>query len=272
MDWEQEAYKDEDALNELYWEQNMNQVEIANKLGCNPGSVSYWMNKHNIDTRSGSEALASKEFSVTDRQHKILSGILMSDGNANKVSTTSIEVSMANKDFIYWLYDELGEISTGVKHRTFEDERSDHYRVRTRSLSELDEYREWYSTGEKVWPEDLILYPETLKMLYVGDGTRVENSGGSSFLKICSKNEHKNKNKIESMFERIGITPKWHGYSVRFTTPQSHYLWNYMGSPPPGFEYKWPDRLMPLEEIEEALGESVTVVDRIEPVLTVKAS
>ena len=235
-----EKYKDKIILYEMYWNKNMNQVDIANELGCNPGSVSYWMKKHNIDTRSGSEALACKEFSITDKKHKILSGILMSDGNANKGSTTSIEVSMANKKFIYWLHNELGDLSTGVKHRTFNDERSDHYRLRTRSLAKLDEYRQWYSTGKKVWPDDIVLYPETLKMLYVGDGTRATFSSGSSFLKICLKNEHKNKSKINSMFEEIGVTPRWHGYSIEFTKSESNYLWEYMGSPPPGFEYKWP--------------------------------
>lgn len=173
----------------------------------------------------------------------------MSDGNANKNATTSIEVSMSNEAFIRWLHTELDDISTGVKHRIFDDERSDHYRLRTRSLPGLNKYRDWYATGEKVWPEDLTLYPETLKMLYVGDGTRVEHDGGSSFIKICLKNEYKNKSKIESMFERIGVSPRWHGYSVEFTVPESHYLWNYMDSPPPGFEYKWPDDIMKIEDV-----------------------
>jgi hypothetical protein len=267
-----ERYKNEDVLYEMYWEKNMTQVEIADELGCYPGSVSYWMKKNGIDTRRGSEALARKEFSVTDTQHKILSGILMSDGNANKNSTTSIEVSMSNKKFIYWLNNKLGDLSTGVKHRTFSDERSDHYRVRTRNLSELDQYREWYSTGEKVWPDDLILYPETLKMLYVGDGTIVDNPGGSQYLKICLKNEHNNTEKVEKMFQKIGVQPRWHGYSIEFTVPESHYLWNYMGSAPPGFEYKWPNDAMNKEQIAEALGDSVEVIDRVEPFLSIKAN
>jgi len=138
-------------------------------------------------------------------------------------------------------------------------------------LAELDKYRDWYSSGKKVWPEDIILYPETLKMLYVGDGTIVDNPGGSQYLKICLKNKHNNIDKINKMFNKIGVQPRWHGYSVAFTVPKSHYLWNYMGNPPPGFEYKWPNKKMNPEMIEEALGECVTVVERVEPFLSIKA-
>jgi len=98
----EEDYKKASVLYDLYWGKNMNQVEIADKLGCNPGSISYWMKKHNIKTRKGSEALFGDELSVSEKKHKILTGILMSDGNANKNATTSIEVSMANKEFIEW--------------------------------------------------------------------------------------------------------------------------------------------------------------------------
>lgn len=266
-----EPYKNPNVLYEMYWVKEMNQVDIGNALDCNPGSVSYWMNEHGIETRSGSEALMGREIKVSAKQHRILTGILMSDGNANKESTTSIEVSMSNKKFMNWLNSKLSNISTGVRFRSFNDKRKDHYRINTHHLEEFNQYREWYSSEKKVWPDNIILYPETLKMLYVGDGTRVEHPGGSSFLKICLKNEHKNKEKINSMFEKIGVTPRWHGYSVEFTVPESHYLWNYMGSPPPGFKYKWPENVMSAEKIEDTLGNSVEIIDRIEPFMSLKA-
>jgi len=45
-------WKNEDTLRELYHGERMSQSEIAEELGCSIATISYWMDKHGIDTRS----------------------------------------------------------------------------------------------------------------------------------------------------------------------------------------------------------------------------
>ena len=54
-------WTDEDRLRELYWEQEMSQYDIADELGCSPRTVRTWMEKHNIETRSTSDAVKVSE-------------------------------------------------------------------------------------------------------------------------------------------------------------------------------------------------------------------
>jgi len=241
-------YQKKAVLDDLYHKQGMNQTEIAKKLGCNQGSISHYMKKFDIKTRSGAEANLGKKISVSKRQHEILTGILMSDGWAsygNPRKTAKIQVDMITEEFITWLKEQMGDVCGDIYQREPNNKKhKTQYRLSTRCLEEFVQYREWYSSGEKVWPEDIKLTPLTLKMLFVGDGTAAKTHSGSKFIKICLKKERENKEKIEKMFERVGFEVKWHGYSIRFTVQESRDIWEYMGSPPPGFEYKWPENML----------------------------
>ena len=48
---EKQPWKDKDRLEQMYHEKGMSTVEMADKLGCTAGTISYWMNKFNIDTK-----------------------------------------------------------------------------------------------------------------------------------------------------------------------------------------------------------------------------
>ena len=237
-------FKKKGVLKKLYHEYGMNQTAIAEELGCNQGSVSHYMKKYGIETRSGAEAKLCKNICVSERQHEILTGLLMSDGRASYChsnETAVVQVDMVTEPFILWLKEQMGDVCCSVRQKETESENAQTlHRLSTRCLEEFTKYREWYSSGQKVWPEDIELTPLTLKMLFVGDGTVAKQRSGSKYIKIYLKNEHKNKDTIENMFERVGFEAKWHGYSVRFTLSESERMWEYMGSPPPGFEYKWP--------------------------------
>lgn len=45
-------YQKESVLRELYCERQMSTIEIGERLGCNCGTVSYWLDKHEIETRN----------------------------------------------------------------------------------------------------------------------------------------------------------------------------------------------------------------------------
>ena len=239
------GYKDPEVLEKMYWSDGMTQPEIADHFDVNPGSISYHMKKGGVETRSGSEALNATTYSVSDYQHELLTGILMSDGYCGKSAATPyIEVSMVNREFVEWFDEQLGELSTGVRVKETDKSRQTIYRVSTRCVSELERYYDWYSSGEKIWPEQIELTPDVLKMLFVGDGTVGHRKGQRNrkpHIKICLMNEMENKKKIEEMFERVGFSVGWNGPSVTFSIDESERLWNYMGSPPPGFDYKWPE-------------------------------
>jgi hypothetical protein len=128
---------------------------------------------------------------------------------------------------------------------------SDTYRWRSRTHPELTDF-DWYTGegGEKVWPADLELTPTVLKHWYCGDGNW-SNSGSNNYIRIAMSNEVEYTDKIDKYFERVGL-PKPNNYNIQqrksggvncdalFTVGASKELWDYMGSPPPGFEYKWP--------------------------------
>ena len=113
------------------------------------------------------------------------------------------------------------------------------------SHPELDEYAQWFSSGNKLFPDDVKLTPTVLKHWYCCDGHRIEHSA-SSAIEIAMTNERENQGKIESMFERAGFeVSNWNTsgnrFHARFTVAESMDMWKYMGDPLPSFSYKWPE-------------------------------
>jgi len=161
------------------------------------------------------------------------------------------------------LDDEFGMLSTGLKFVKSAEESalnhqesgfnksanaenySDVYSWSTRRHPELNKFAEWYSTGEKIWPEDIELTTTTLKHWYCCDG-HYYNKNYHNYISIAALNECKNKDKIDKLFETSGL-PKPNNYSegprsfdLEFTVEQSKELFDYMGKPIDGFDYKWP--------------------------------
>jgi len=110
---------------------------------------------------------------------------------------------------------------------------------------ELQKFAGWYSSGKKVWPEDIELTPTVLKHWYCGDGY-FNDKGHHKHISIAMSNEVENTDKVDKMFKNVGL-PSPSNYSTSgvscnadFTTEQSKELWKYMGNPLPDFGYKWP--------------------------------
>jgi len=208
---------------------------------------------------------------ISKYQKEVITGLLMGDGSINRSHKTPfLEVNMTSKNYLKYLDDIFGILSTGVKYRISaknmakkdrergfnseakEENYSDQYRLKTRSHPELQQFANWYSTGEKVWPADIELTPTVLKHWYCGDGTW-ESRGTSNCISFAVANEIDNTDKIDKLFTNVGMpSPSNYNKSKRndgtfkcnavFTVNGSHDLWEYMGEPLPDFHYKWPEQ------------------------------
>jgi hypothetical protein len=191
---------------------------------------------------------------LTDHQHEIVTGTLMGDGDIKVHSDAKnpiYRVRVIDKPYLEYIDSKMGHHTTGVSLSIERDGYNDLWAVRSIASPIFEQYRNWYSSGEKQFPEDIKLTPTVLKHWFCCDGHRNINH---DYIKITATNEKDNEGKIRSMFNRVGfeinnwsISENSSGEKkcdILFTINESARMWEYMGSPPPGFEYKWPDRFM----------------------------
>jgi hypothetical protein len=80
--------------------------------------------------------------------------------------------------------------------------------------------------------------------LYVSDGsiqTDKRTEGSRPRILITANNQQGNKQSVNEIFDEISVKPKWNRNYFYFNVSDSERLWEYMGSPIQGFEYKWPE-------------------------------
>lgn len=192
-----------------------------------------------------------------------LRGLLMGDGCIQKNGETAhMVVGNTNQEYLEHLDDQMGYLTTGVKldrtaeqqeetarkgGRGFASENPDFkalYTLTFRTHLFFNRLYEWYESGNKVWPEDIEITPQLLKTFYVCDGGILKDprtEGSRPTIQISATNEMENQEKVVEMFDRSGFEVGWSGKSIRVSVDESERLWEYMGSPPPGFDYKWPN-------------------------------
>lgn len=199
---------------------------------------------------------------ITDYQMNVLTGLLMSDGwlsDHSPSTNCSIEVEMANEEYLNYLNERVFPLlGTQVSlSRTGEecmsptdigsdnpDDYSDIYSWRTIKHPSINKFKEWREYGKKLWPSDLEMNGTILKHLYVGDGSFHQKD---EYMKITTVNEMDNEEKVINMFKSAGIQINNFRYDKHtdkvdmfFSKEESKRLFGIMGSPPLGFEYKWP--------------------------------
>jgi len=208
------------------------------------------------------------EFS--EYQKEVITGLLMGDGYVLRTEggNPQIRAEMITEEYLQYLDTQVFPVvGSGVSlFRTAEEsfentskefspnkklERySDVYRWMTKCNPNIDEYAEWYSSGEKVFPDDIELTQTVLKHWYCGDGS-YNTSQHNGHIAIGCSNEIERKEQLREIFSSKGCQPtfqisernKKDGkiMKIRFTKQESEKLFEYMGKPLPGFEYKWPD-------------------------------
>jgi hypothetical protein len=201
----------------------------------------------------------------SENQKNIITGLIMGDANIKVQSNNGnnfLRMEMITPTYLYFLDQEFGSLSTGVSFGRNGDKRnesdtdigdnfSDTYIFRTRSHPYFNKMRDkWYPDGEKVFPNDIRLTPNTLKHWYCNDGS-LNRSGSSPTIRIAATNEYGNSEKIYNIFEKSDIiTPSnihksdngSKSFDICFSVSDSDKLWKYMGNPLPAFEYKWPEQ------------------------------
>jgi len=228
-------------------------------------------NKYQRIAQHWSTSSTCKYPPFSDHQRKIIIGLLMGDGCILRESKRKPRLicGMISSNYLKYINKEFGIFGNGVSlirtgeqvaNRSCERGFSPNaktenyhniYRWRSMSHPELEEFADWYSTGEKVWPDDIELTPTVLKHWYCGDG-HWNDSVTSNRIIISMSNEINNQEKVDRIFENVGL-PSPSNYSIskrkdgskkcnaEFTVDQSKKLWEYMGKPLPDFEYKWPE-------------------------------
>ncbi|UPW00003.1 hypothetical protein M0R88_15990 [Halorussus gelatinilyticus] len=185
----------------------------------------------------------------------------MGDGDVHGRSDRNphFRVRMTNREFRY-LGDCLGVLSTGVfldrtaeyqyeqaknsSHDKFDvansEEYNDFYGLRTRSHPQIHDLKRWYGTGEKRFPSDLTLTPTIAKMWYVCDGWLAEEKNHRPRAMIKATNEADRPRYLKRLFTKQGLDPHFTRTELQFTTDETKRFLEWVGSPPPGFAYKWP--------------------------------
>ena len=185
---------------------------------------------------------------LSTKQKEIASGLIMGDGYISSQSKNPfLDVSMVNKKYLEYLDNIFGIFSKGVKlHRKEKDfkddwKHQDIYRFRTSTHPGFNFLYNWYKTGQKKIDKNFSLSPTILKHWYVGDGNLQRNNR----IRIATVNEINSKKKIEKIFLRSGLPEPdywWEGKGsyMAWNEKGTKVLFNYMGNPLPGFEYKFP--------------------------------
>ena len=208
---------------------------------------------------------------VSDSQHEAIKGLVLGDGCVALQEESRhpyLIVACIEEDYLNYLSKNLFPLfshdvtlsktaeenaqihrETGFRPNADAETYSDVYRWRTMAHPELHQYRDWYSSGSKVFPKDIKLTPTTLKHWYCGDG---HFDAKSNYASITMSNERENYNKITKIF-------KWAGFEdftwfrteqsgeqkdkacIKFNREGTRWLFRYIGDPLPGFEHKWPD-------------------------------
>lgn len=204
---------------------------------------------------------------LTNKEMEIFTGMMMGDGTLHRSGNNPhLVISSITKEYLEYVDEIMGVKTTGVKQfdsksadknaRSIEKSFgksaenvscSDIYVLSTRKFPELQKL-DWYTgnNGEKVWPNNIDLTPTVLKHWYANDGTYNKDN---NFLNIAASNERGNYKKVKEMFERASLpSPQYNesendysGWIVSFyfTGDDTKEIFDYMGDPLPGFEYKW---------------------------------
>jgi hypothetical protein len=192
----------------------------------------------------------------TERKQEILTGMMLGDGYMHNRCGFFV-CEMTNKTFIECLAKQLGWLAHDVrKIQTAKDsakqlregslERDtdptncrDKYRFQTVPHPALQEFCDWYDNDGNIhFPTDLSLTPLSLKLWYVSDGG-LDWSQKHPCINIRSVNEQERPEAIISMLNGCGFDVFQSGNNFRLPTAQTEDLLDYIGSPPPGFAYKW---------------------------------
>lgn len=196
---------------------------------------------------------------LTSRQMAIVTGVLMGDGTLLRDGTDCcVGIEMTNREYLEWLDHRLGVFSTGVKLKHTPSEQlkraedspleqirsaktlKPSYLLLTRRSPQFNRFRTWYDTGEKRYPAHLSLNPNVVRHWYCCDGTlNIREKAKNPRASLICTNERDRPGFILDLFQQVGFEPTEQNGTFVFDVEETARLLDWMGGPPPGFEYKW---------------------------------
>lgn len=184
---------------------------------------------------------------ISRKQREVVTGSLMGDADINcQKGNWVFRLRGQEKQYLEYVSDILNPWSNSV-HLNAPEGKYGHERDYFGFMTSTSDYfvkqrQRWYDGSEKSFPRDVTMTSIVLKHWYCQDG---DSCGGSISLTCC--NEDGNEKKLSSYFDEHPVSISNFTYregklhSIDFSKGESEWLWNWMGDPPPGFEYKWPD-------------------------------
>lgn len=244
---------DREWLAEQYVENYRSTGEIAEMVGCTQKTVSDYLEKHDIDTRSGAYGNVLDE-PLSEKALSVIRGELLGDGciatrHDNSHSAWYIH-GTSREEYRDWLKSWLEEqgfyVRSSVDHENrFRDgEPKSDYKLSTRGYRCLYRiWERWYPNGEKRVPEDLTLTPTMLRHWYIGDGSHMQKWNqirlhSEGFTRECTEI-------LTSALSEVGVSANVQKNNAIFVPTESYSrFFEYMGPLPPEIEstygYKWP--------------------------------
>ena len=194
----------------------------------------------------------------TEQQDDIVKGLLMGDAYLrykDKAKNPYLAVAMINEKFLKYLDNIFGPLTNGVSMKTKAEKSAEYteshefgngddgeyhdvYVLRFRSHPHLHKYVSWYDSGSKVFPDDLQLTKDVVRMWYVCDGGMRWGTDWP-YVTFYSKNEY---HRIEKWIDKIrSLGFDCHktneGFEIPYRCLDTFFEW--LGEAPAGFEYKW---------------------------------
>jgi len=211
----------------------------------------------------------------------IFDGLMMGDANMkngrpeNRSGNQVIEVCMTNKEFVEYLYNRCYPFFNSPKLHatpdylertasdcisTNEDGFRHQYRITSKAIPFFNKYDSWFDGDRKRWDKDVCLTPKRVKYLYVSDGGISWNKDShSARSQITSRTEAGWMPELASYFNMMGIDCRHYNDRIMFKPSSTDKFLNFIGSPVPGFEYKWENGS--LDRYEELYRKSYKHVD-----------
>lgn len=231
----------------------MSANQIAKLCGVSQATIWYWIKKFNILARSRGEGLHIRRANHCDlskRAIEWINGELLGDGSLCSHSPYSAKFAYASKyhEYAKYISDTLksfGIEQAGKIIKQYHSERdyfSYHY-YSLRYVELLSICKHWYPEGKKIVPKDIKLTPITLRQLFIGDGSLINQKDRRRFIRLSTNGftisdvEWLVKQLNELGFRAVRQPSK---NVIRIPSYSTKDFLNYIGNCPVScYQYKW---------------------------------
>ncbi len=161
-------------LENYYWKENLNQKQIAEKLGCHLGCIENWWRRLKITSRSRKEqakllAVQKPNPTLTPHERNCLDGMLLSDLHIEQhVNVARLSFGFKYKEMSEAIVRELPSLSFNTP--TYNAKTLGWHSKSQSTVDLLNLRQQWYKDRTKLVPPELELTPEAGYWWYLGDG------------------------------------------------------------------------------------------------------